>query len=49
MSTIAIAAFLRPFFIFFLAITILYPARRAVEKRMKEGKLKRLLLTRLGP
>jgi hypothetical protein len=42
----AIAAFLRPFVLFVLAIAILYPSRKAVEKYMKEGALKRFFLRR---
>lgn len=42
----ALAAFLRPFMLFALAIVILYPARRAVELWMTEGWFKRLLLSR---
>jgi hypothetical protein len=31
-----------------LAYILLVPVRKAVEKRMKEGRLKRLLLKRIG-
>lgn len=41
-----IAALIRPFVMLVLAITVLRPARMAVEKYMKESKLKRLLLRR---
>lgn len=41
-----LAAFIRPFVLFALAIVILYPARRAVEIWMTEGWVKRLLLSR---
>lgn len=37
---------LRPFVLLILAICVLYPARRLVETRMKDGWLKRLLLFR---
>lgn len=40
--------FLRPFLLFILAITILYPARKLLERYMKEGWLKRLLLRRIN-
>lgn len=44
----AIAAFLRPFVLLVLALFILAPARIAVERFMKDGKIKRLLLTRVN-
>lgn len=44
----ALAIFLKPFVLFVLAACVLYPARRAVMKNMKEGKLKRLLLFRVS-
>lgn len=43
----AIALFVKPFALLLLFLLVLYPARRAVEKLMKDGKLKRLLLLRL--
>lgn len=42
-----IAILLKPFALFVLAVLVLYPARRYVQRRMPEGKLKRLLLLRL--
>jgi hypothetical protein len=42
------AVLLRPFFVFALAVVVLYPARRAVQKHMRDGKLKRLLLRRIN-
>lgn len=45
---VAIAAFLRPFVLIVLALAILTPARIAVERFMPDGKLKRLLLTRVN-
>lgn len=36
----------RPFVMLILAFAVLYPARKAVERFLPEGKLKRLLLTR---
>lgn len=47
MSSFAIAAFLKPFVLLLLAGTVLIPARLAVQRHMKEGPLKRLLLTRI--
>ena len=40
----ALAAFLRPFVMLILGITILHPARRAVQRYMKDGKVKQVLL-----
>lgn len=48
MSEWAIALFLKPFIFLVLFVVVLYPARRAVEKYMKDGKVKRLLLRRLS-
>ncbi len=48
MSAAFWAAFLKPFVLFVLAVCVLHPARRAVEKNMKDGKLKRLLLKRVN-
>ena len=39
-----IAIVVKPFALLALAITVLYPCRRACEKYMREGRLKRLLL-----
>lgn len=44
----AIAVVLRPFTALILFGLICLPARLAVQKRMKEGRLKRLLLLRIG-
>lgn len=41
----ALAAFLRPFVLLLLGVLILYPARKAVEKWIPNGKMKRVLLT----
>jgi phosphate/sulfate permease len=46
--SVALAAFLRPLVALVLAYVLLVPVRRYVEKRMKDGKLKRLLLKRIG-
>lgn len=43
-----LVAFLRPFFMVALCFCVLYPARKLCERKMKDGKLKRLLLTRVG-
>lgn len=43
---LALAAFLRPFILFVLAITVLYPARCLVSKYMRDGKYKEVLLSR---
>jgi len=45
MTETAIAAFIYPFVLFALSICILNPAKRLVQRRMKEGLLKRVLLT----
>jgi hypothetical protein len=42
----AIALLVKPFVLLVLFVAVLYPARRAVERYMKDGKLKRLLLFR---
>lgn len=47
-ETWQIAIVLKPFVLFVLAVTILYPARLACERRMKDGPLKRLLLRRIN-
>jgi len=39
-----IAIVAKPFILLVFAITVLYPCRRACEKYMREGRLKRLLL-----
>ena len=44
----AIAILLKPFVLFVLTACVLYPARRAVMRHMKEGQLKDLLLFRIG-
>lgn len=42
--SVFLAAFLKPFVFFILAACIIYPIKKAVEKYLPEGKLKRLLL-----
>ena len=44
MSETALIAFGYPFLLLFLSVCILNPAKRAIQRRMKEGRLKRLLL-----
>jgi hypothetical protein len=46
--TFALATFLKPFIMFALTILVLYPARMAVKRHMKDGKLKNLLMFRVG-
>lgn len=48
MSEWMLAVLLRPFMLFVLAVFVLYPARMAVQKHMRDGKLKRLLLKRVN-
>jgi hypothetical protein len=43
------AVLLKPFLFLALAVGVLIPARLAVRRYMRDGKLKRLLLTRVGP
>lgn len=43
-----IALLIKPFVLFVLCVLVLYPARRYVERKMKDGRLKRLLLLRLS-
>ena len=48
MPDIVWISLLKPVVLIVLAVGVLYPARRAVERRMKDGKLKRLLLRRVN-
>lgn len=48
MTEAAIAAFLRPFVLLVLALLVLTPAKRAVQRWMPEGRFKRLLLRRVN-
>lgn len=43
-----IAIVAKPFVLLALAVTVLYPCRRACEKYMRDGKIKRLLLRRVN-
>lgn len=43
-----IAIVAKPFVLFVLAVTVLYPARKACERYMREGRLKRLLLRNIS-
>lgn len=45
-QTFALAQFLKPFAFLVLVLVVLYPARRAVEKYVPDGRLKRFLLWR---
>ena len=45
----ALAVLLRPLILVLLAVMILTPARLAVQRFLPDGKLKRLLLRRVGP
>jgi hypothetical protein len=47
MPDIVLISFLKPLLLLVLAVTVLYPARIAVQRKMKDGKLKRLLLRRI--
>lgn len=42
------ALILKPIVLFILCIVVLYPVRRWLTRRMKDGKLKRLLLRRIN-
>ena len=48
MPDFAWAILLKPFLLLLLSVTILIPARLAVQRRMKDGWLKRLLLRRIS-
>lgn len=48
MKTWQIAILVKPFATFVLAACVLYPCRKAVERYMRDGKLKRLLLRRVN-
>ncbi len=48
MTNYLIALAIKPLVLFLLALFVLYPARRAV-MRWKESRLKKLLLTHVGP
>lgn len=48
MSDFAIAMLLRPLMLLALSVVILIPARLAVQRYMRDGKLKRLLLRRVS-
>lgn len=44
----AIAMLIKPFAMFVLTALVLYPARMAVKRHMQEGRLKDVLLFRIG-
>lgn len=48
MPDFAIAIFIRPFVFLVVTLTILLPAKYLTGRYMKEGPLKRLLLSRIG-
>ena len=48
MPDIVVVSLLKPLLMFGLAIAVLYPARVAVQRYMKDGKPKRLLMTRIN-
>jgi hypothetical protein len=48
MNTFVIAILIKPFAMLALCALVLVPARMAVQRKMKDGKLKRLLLRRIS-
>lgn len=48
MQETVLALIFRPLFLFLLVALVLYPARVAMTKYFPEGRLKRILLWRLG-
>lgn len=48
MSTVAIAAFLKPFFALIVFGCIVLPIKMLVDKYMKDGKLKRILFKKIN-
>lgn len=44
----AIAAFLQPFVLLVLSVCVFWPVKVLIRRRMKDGKLKRLLLRPIG-
>jgi hypothetical protein len=48
MSEMQLAILIKPLVMFVVAFFILYPCRKLVEKKMPDGKLKRLLLRRVN-
>lgn len=48
-ASFAIASFLKPFFALFVIAVFCAPVKRLVQRRMKPGRLKRLLLLELDP
>lgn len=49
MNDVFLAVALKPIIMLCIGIFILYPTRSLAEQNMKEGKLKRTLLRRIGP
>lgn len=48
MSNFMLTMLIKPFALLVLNATVLIPARLAVQRKMKDGKMKRLLLRRIG-
>ncbi len=48
METWLIALFIKPFVAFLVLAVICYPIKLAVVRFMRDGRVKRLLLTRIG-
>jgi hypothetical protein len=46
--TLILANLLKPFVMLALSVCVLYPVRRAVQRHMKDGRLKRVLLFRVS-
>lgn len=44
-----LARALAPFVLFAIALVVLYPVRRYLQRNMPDGWIKRLLLTKVGP
>jgi hypothetical protein len=49
MPDFLIALLLKPFILFVLCVFVLYPCRLLAMRFLPEGRLKRILLTRIGP
>lgn len=49
MPDFALALLIKPFVLLIITVLFLIPGRLAVQKWMRDGKLKRLLLRRIGP
>lgn len=49
MADFVLALLLKPFVLLIISVLFLIPGRLAVQHWMKDGRLKRLLLRRIGP